>query len=272
MTPEFNQESVGLTNMIAVSTTNPTANQPSILIADSLPGLRHHASTVVRKLSASLDQIYEAADGQSAVDLAQTHSPELIIIDVAMPGVNGIKAAAQIWSRNPSAKILFWTQYHREVYIRDLRRIVPQQAIHGYVLKNHTDDTLIHAITSVWLHDNPYIDPQVRAANKASHTGSDLTEREFETLQDLALGLTEKAISSRRHISVRGVQCRVAALYGKLRTAGYPRSNALSGTEMFNQRARTLFEAVKRGLIEPETLCAWERELDLWVSTNYSSR
>jgi len=272
MTPEFNAETAYLTNMNAASTTSHAANQPSILIADSLPGLRLYASTVVRKVSTSLGQIHEAADGQAAIDHAQRYCPELIIMDVAMPGVNGIKAAAQIWAANPSAKILFWTQYHREVYIRDLTRIVPEQAIHGYVLKNHADDTLIHAITSVWLHDNPYIDPQVRAASKPSQTGGDLTDREFETLQDLALGLTEKAISSRRHISIRGVQCRVAALYSKLRTAGYPRTNQASGAEMFNQRARTLFEAVKRGLIEPETLCAWEKELDIWVSTQYSSR
>ncbi len=269
MTPEYNPETAYLANMNVASTKNLAASQPSILIADSLPGLRLYASTIVRKVSTSLGQIYEAADGQSAIDLALKYSPELIIMDVAMPGVNGIKAATQIWSVNPSAKILFWTQYHREVYIRDLGRIVPDQAIHGYVLKNHADDTLIHAITSVWLQDNPYIDPQVRAASKPNRAGGGLTDREFETLQDLALGLSERAISSRRHISIRGVQCRAAALYSKLRTKRDVFANEASGTELFNPRGRMLFEAVKRGLIEPDSLMAWEGELEAWVNKEF---
>lgn len=268
MTSEFNPEAAYFISTTAVTGSSQTVQSSSVLIADSLPGLRHYASSVLRKISSSIAQIYEAADGQSAVDAARKFQPALIIMDVAMPGVNGIKAAAQIWSVNPSAKILFWTQYHREVYIRDLGRIVPDEAIHGYVLKNHADDTLIHAITSVWLHDNPYIDPQVRAMSKPNRMGGGLTDRELEILQDLAVGLTEKAISTRRHISLRGVQCRAASLYSKLLASRKVETDS-GDTDLFNPRARALFEAVKRGLIEPETLSAWERDLNSWLNQEF---
>ena len=186
-----------------------------ILIADSLPGLRSYAGKIVKSLTERYVNIVEAEDGQAVVELARAHAPELVIMDVSLTQLNGIKAAAEIWHHKPDTKILFWTQYHREVYVRDLRRIVPVEAVHGYVLKNHTDDKLRYAILSVWLHSNPYTDPDVRQS-MLPNPREMLSDHEFETLQDLVLGLTEKAISMRRNISVRGVQCRTAAVYNKL--------------------------------------------------------
>ena len=262
-----------------------------ILIADSLPGLRSYAGKIVKSLTERYVNIVEAEDGQAVVELARAHAPELVIMDVSLTQLNGIKAAAEIWHHKPDTKILFWTQYHREVYVRDLRRIVPVEAVHGYVLKNHTDDKLRYAILSVWLHSNPYTDPDVRQS-MLPNPREMLSDHEFETLQDLVLGLTEKAISMRRNISVRGVQCRTAAVYNKLlpnkragagstTSAGAGSVGAIHGpeasasgassdpilSEVFNPRARAFFEAVKRGLVEPDTLAAWEKDLDVWLRT-----
>ena len=262
-----------------------------ILIADSLPGLRSYAGKIVKSLTERYVNIVEAEDGQAVVELARAHAPELVIMDVSLTQLNGIKAAAEIWHHKPDTKILFWTQYHREVYVRDLRRIVPVEAVHGYVLKNHTDDKLRYAILSVWLHSNPYTDPDVRQS-MLPNPREMLSDHEFETLQDLVLGLTEKAISMRRNISVRGVQCRTAAVYNKLLpnkrggagstasagagsvAAGHGPDASASGassdprlSEVFNPRARAFFEAVKRGLVEPDTLAAWEKDLDVWLRT-----
>lgn len=253
---------------------DPTA--VTVLIADSLTGLRNHAAKIVKALTERPTNILEATDGPSLVELATAYSPELVIMDVALPLLNGIKAAAEIWSLKPDTKILFWTQSHREVHMRDLGRIVPRQAVWGYVLKNQADDKLRYAITSVWFHSNPYIDPEVRLSLLATQQ-TPLSENEFETLQDLVLGLTEKAISMRRHISVRGVQCRTAAVYNKL-LPGKRGSAAAGGTgatasgdpmlsDVFNPRARMFFEAVRRGLVEPDTLAVWERDLDIWLRT-----
>lgn len=243
---------------------NLEPNAACVLIADSLQGMRAYAAKIVRSVCPSAVNIVEAADGNAVLELTKEWSPDLVIMDVAMPVLNGIKAAAEIWRFNPRTKILFWTQYHREVYVRDLGRIVPAEAIHGYVLKNQADDKLRYAIQAVWMHDNPYIDPHVRESMRPSHTAA-LSDIEFETLQDLALGLTEKAISMRRHISVRGVQCRTAAIYNKL----LPGKKAAAGDsligDVFNPRARMFFEAIKRGLVEPDALAAWEQDLDAWL-------
>lgn len=276
-----------------------------VVIADSLPGLRSYAAKIVKSLTEKYVTVIEAEDGQTVVELAKAHAPELVIMDVSLPLLNGIKAAAEIWHHKPDTKILFWTQYHREVYVRDLRRIVPNEAVHGYVLKNHSDDKLRYAILSVWFHSNPYTDPDVRQS-MLPNPREMLSDHEFETLQDLVLGLTEKAISMRRNISVRGVQCRTAAVYNKLlpgkrggagsasagglgATANAAAGSAGAGSagsgaglgsgsglgpssdpilsEVFNPRARAFFEAVKRGLVEPDSLAAWEKDLDVWLRT-----
>src|SRR5262249_31065662 len=108
-----------------------------ILIADSLPGLRSYAANIVKGVTERYLHIVDAEDGEAVMQLAKAHAPELVILDGSLPRLNGIKAAAEIWQQKPDTKILFWTQYHREVYVRDLRRIVPPEAVHGYVLKNH---------------------------------------------------------------------------------------------------------------------------------------
>lgn len=257
-----------MASISAASAQSGKLQQGCVLIADPLAGLRSYAAGIVSGVSLQLPRFIEAATGPQVIEMARMHNPELVIMDVAMPIVNGIKAAAEIWATNPNIKILFWTQYHREVYVRDLGRIVPDHAIHGYLLKNHSDDKLKHAILSVWIHDNPYIDPELRGARPANKDSA-LSDREFETLQDLALGLTERGIARRRHISIRGVQCRVAALYTKLIPARGRQPEDSATNELFSLRGRMLFEAMKRGLIETDALSGWEAELQAWLRNEY---
>jgi len=167
-------------------------------------------------------------------------------------------------------KILFWSQYHREAYVRELGKIVPDEAIHGYALKSESDEKLAYAITSVLLHDNPYIDPLVRGVQaRLQSKDQSLTDVEYETLLDTVLGLTDKAIAARRHISVRGVQNRLSMLLAKLVGGEDAHLRETAGMEIFNPRARVVTEALKRGLIDTDELAVLDKDLDDWLCEEF---
>jgi DNA-binding NarL/FixJ family response regulator len=238
-----------------------------VLIAEDLTGMRNYAAEAIRKLYANNVEIIEAVNGQDCVSLALEHSPDLIIMDIAMPLVNGIKAAQQIWSRIPTMKILFWSQYHREIYVRDLARILPDDAIHGYILKSESDDKFEYAVTCILKHNNPYIDPVVRnIKSRLTKKDESLSDIEYETLIDICLGLTDKAIARRRHVSVRGVQNRVSILEAKLLKGQNVVARESSGLEVFNTRSRAIFEAFKRGLVDHDILDEMDQEMKEWMA------
>jgi DNA-binding NarL/FixJ family response regulator len=175
-----------------------------VLIVEDVAALRQHAARLAKSIAPNAIEVTEASNGTEGLSLARSMEPDLIIMDISMPDMSGIKVAKEIWLEKPMRRILFWSQYHREAYVRELGKIVPDDAIHGYALKSETDDKLIYAITSVLLHDNPYIDPVVRGVQARIHSkDGSLSDVEYETLMDVAVGLTDKAIAARRHISVR---------------------------------------------------------------------
>lgn len=241
-----------------------------VLIIEDVAALRQHASRLVSEAVAGVE-IAAAENGLEGLRLARSLNPELIIMDIAMPELNGIKAAQQIWSAAPARKILFWSQYHREAYVRELGRIVPDEAIHGYVLKSETDAKFTEAIVSVLCHDNPYIDPLVRGVQERLRSKDNaLSDVEYETLLDIATGLTDKAIARRRHISVRGVQNRLSMLLDKLVKGLDAHLRETAQMEVFNPRTRVVFEALKRGLLDPEEVSNLENGVLDWLSDEFA--
>jgi DNA-binding NarL/FixJ family response regulator len=97
-----------------------------------------------------------------------------------------------------------------------------------------------------------------------------LTDVEYETLLDVAVGLTDKAIAARRHISVRGVQNRLSMLLEKLVKGEDAHLRESAEMEVFNPRTRIVFEAVKRGLLDPDEISRLERDLAEWLAEEYS--
>jgi DNA-binding NarL/FixJ family response regulator len=242
-----------------------------ILIVEDVAALRQHAAAVARAIAPSTIEIVEASNGVEGLNLARSIEPDMIIMDISMPGMNGIKAAKEIWAEFPTRKILFWSQFHREAYVRELGKIVPDDAIHGYALKSETDEKLSYAISSVLLHDNPYIDPVVRNVQTRLMSREDsLTDVEYETLLDVAVGLTDKAIAARRHISVRGVQNRLSMLLEKLVKGEDAHLRESASIEVFNPRTRIVFEAIKRGLLDPDEIARLEAELAEWLEEEYN--
>lgn len=238
-----------------------------VLIAEDLTGMRNHAAELIRKMYPENAEIHEAVNGQDCVRLAIEHRPDLIVMDIAMPLTNGIKAAQQIWSRMPATRILFWSQYHREIYVRDLAKILPDEAIHGYILKSESDEKFEYAVNCILKHNNPYIDPVVRnIKSRLTKKDESLSDIEYETLVDICLGLTDKAIARRRHVSVRGVQNRVSILEAKLLKGQNVIARENSGLEVYNTRARAIFEAFKRGLIDHDMLDEMDQEMREWMA------
>jgi DNA-binding NarL/FixJ family response regulator len=245
-----------------------------ILIAEDLPSLREHAQKLIQKLFSekghAITAIDSAQNGLEAVRLAAAKKYDLILMDVAMPELNGIKAASEIWAKQPATKILFWSQYHYEAYIRELGKIVPDEAIHGYVLKTESDEKVVEAINSIVFLDLPYIVPAVEAVKaRLKDRSSAVTDLEYETLLDIAAGLTDKAIAQKEHISYRGAQNRLSMLLSKLLKGeeGYIKETA--GIEIYNPRARLIFEALKRGLITQVDLSSHGQGVDEWLYSEF---
>jgi DNA-binding NarL/FixJ family response regulator len=241
-----------------------------ILIVDDVAALRQHVRKLIEEKLDAAVEVVEVGNGPDAIKLNQEINPDLIIMDISMAQMTGIKAAEQIWAQNPTRKILFWSQYHRESYVRELGKIVPDEAIHGYALKSETDEKLVYAITSVLVHSNPYIDPLVRGVEtRLKCKDQSVTDVEYETLLDIAMGLTDRAIAARRHISVRGVQNRLSLLLDKLVAGKDAHLKEAAGIEIYNPRIRVLLEALKRELIDVDQLPALDHELDKWLCEEF---
>jgi DNA-binding NarL/FixJ family response regulator len=246
-----------------------------LLIVEDIQALRQYVAGLVRETLDDRPQIIEATNGIEGLRMYASEKPSMVIMDIVMPEINGLKAAQQIWKQNPAAKILFWSQFHREAYVRELGRIVPEEAVHGYTLKGESPDKLKHAVLSVFVHNNPYIDPKVRSdKSRVRARDNDLSDVEYETLVDVMLGLTDRAIAARRSISVRGVQNRLASLLNKLVQKEHWALQKTAGMEIYNPRTRVIYEALKRGFITVDELLHFEDYLDDWLikDLNYSKR
>lgn len=241
-----------------------------ILIVEDMPALRQHARQVIEKTVANGVEIVEATNGLEGVKIAKMSAPDLTLMDISMPELNGVKAAEEIWEANKQARILFWSQFHREAYVRTLGRIVPDEAIHGYLLKGESDDKLAFAIESVLLKGDPYIDPVVQGVqNRLRSKDESLTDTEYETLLDVAIGMTDRAIAARRHISVRGVQNRLSMLLSKLVKGQETHLRESAGMEIFNPRTRIVYEGIKRGLVDPDDLPKLDGEVWDWLEDEF---
>lgn len=242
----------------------------TILIVEDLPALREHAAKVVRETLGQDVQIVEAGSGTQGLEMARKHDPDFILLDINMPDMSGVKVAEQIWKDKPTKKILFWSQFHKESYVRAIAKILPDEAIHGYALKGEVSQNLAYAIASVYTHDNSYIDPVVRGVQaKLQSKDGAFNDVEYETLIDIAIGLTDRAIAKRRHISVRGVQKRISALLEKLLHGENEYLKESAGMEVLNPRTRLLCVAFKRGLLNAEELDEPEKKMFDWLDKEF---
>ena len=232
-----------------------------VLIVEDDPLHRAYLREQVGLALPECTEVIEATNGLEAEQLARHHATAHIVMDLQMARRNGIEAARTIWREQPTRRILFWSNYSDEAYVRGVSRIVPAGAAYGYVLKSAADDRLKLALRGIFVENQCVIDNEVRGMQQGrSAQTSALTEAEYEILIDIALGLTDRTIARRRHLSPRSVQNRLTQIYSKLEIYG-----KASPDTAFNLRARAVTAAILRKLLNLGALERAEADLQTWL-------
>jgi DNA-binding NarL/FixJ family response regulator len=228
-----------------------------------------HRSYLHEAICASLpecEMVIEAQNGKEGEKLARDHKSAHVVMDLQMNNRNGIEAARTIWNERPDTRILFWSNYSDEAYVRGVSRIVPDGAAYGYVLKSASDERLRLALRSIFIEAQCVIDREVRGMQQKSlGHAKGFSDSEYEILVDIALGLTDRSIARRRGLSLRSVQNRLQQLYEKLEV--YQNSSEDNEDGRFNLRARAVTVALLRKLLNYSALERAEAELSEWLSS-----
>ncbi|MFC0245921.1 response regulator [Falsochrobactrum ovis] len=235
-----------------------------VLIVEDDPLHRAYLGEAVRAALPECSALYEATNGLEGEKLARDYRSAHIVMDLQMDERNGIEAARTIWKENPETRILFWSNYADEAYVRGVSRIVPEGAAYGYVLKSASDDKLKLALRSIFVEAQCVIDREVRGLQQKSQGHlRGFSESEYEILIDIALGLTDRVIARRRNLSLRSVQSRLQQLYDKL---GVYQEKSDPNESHFNLRSRAVTVALLRKLLNYNALERANTELRDWLA------
>jgi DNA-binding NarL/FixJ family response regulator len=165
----------------------------------------------------------EATTGRQAVDMARRLKPDVVVMDLSLPELNGLDATRQILKDSPRSEILVLTMHHSEELARD----VLQAGARGYVLKSDADQSLIAAVKSLREH-KPFLSSRVTEfvlddylrrtdASDEALSHETVTAREREIIQLLAEGKSNKEAASTLGISVKTIEAHRANIMRKLR-------------------------------------------------------
>ena len=173
------------------------------------------------KLEPDIDIVGTAEDGAEAVEMVADEKPDLVLMDLKMPIMNGVEATRQIMMKYPQVKVLVLTTYADDEWLFD----AIQAGASGYLLKDTPREELIRAVRGTAA-GKTYIDPSIakkvldqvssRQTQPATLVTSKLTEREVEVLRLIATGLSNADIADRLFLSDGTVRNHVSAILTKL--------------------------------------------------------
>jgi DNA-binding NarL/FixJ family response regulator len=207
----------------------------NVLLADDHPMFRQGLKNLLQREGPKV--VAEAEDGRSAVELARTTRPDVAILDLTMPLLNGIDAARAIMAACPMTRTILLTMHSEDQYILEALRA----GVHGYVLKSQAAGDLIQAMRDV-RRGLTYVSPGIsRAVIECYRAGSDrerdpLSLREREVLQLVAEGRTTKEVAALLGISSKTVESHRGRLMGKLGV---------------HETASLVRYAIRQGIIQP---------------------
>lgn len=233
-----------------------------LLVEDDIMHVNFLKEMVTSALPEASD-ILVASNGKEGEIQARQYNISAIVMDLRMKGRNGIEAARTIWSERPETRILFWSNYSDEAYLRGIARIVPDDASYGYVLKTASEARMRLALRSVLIEAQIVIDREIHHIQQWNNrSGDTLNEVELVILTDLAIGLPDKSIAKRRKLSLRTVQNRLLSIYEKLDVSDL---DPIGGEIRLNKRVRAVSKAITSQIINAESIRAAEKELSLWL-------
>lgn len=190
-----------------------------VLIADDHALVREGIRYVLDQ-DPDITVVAEASNGREAIDLAQQHTPDVVVLDINMPQLSGLEAAAQLRELAPDLRLLLLSMHDQAEYVREGLRI----GTHGYILKDSAGKDLREAIRTVFAGEM-FLSPAIAARLEEFETVdmdsptakfAQLTPRERDVLGRIARGLTNKAIAAELGISRRTVEAHRESLMRKL--------------------------------------------------------
>jgi len=206
-----------------------TLNIIRILTVDDHPLLRKGIAALVNT-EPDLKLIAEASNGKEAVDAFRSHQPDITLMDLQMPGMDGLEAIEAIRREFPEARIIVLTTYSGDVQV--LRAL--KAGARGYMLKGNVHKELLDTIRAVHA-GQKRIPPEI-AAELADHAADDaLTEREIDVLRLIGTGNSNKQIADQLSIGEATVKSHMTNILSKLGA---------------NDRAHAVTIGLKRGIIE----------------------
>lgn len=195
-------------------------NKLRVVLVDDHEVVRQGLRTLVER-QPDMEVVGEAGDGRAALNVVPQVKPDVVVMDVSMPELNGINATRQLLGSDPSLKILALTVHEERSYLRELLAI----GACGYLLKRVAADELVYAIRRV-AEGGVYLDgrllPDVLdtyfrpVGREALEIRSHLTSREEEVIRLIARGFSNKEIASKLSVSVKTVETHKARSLDKL--------------------------------------------------------
>lgn len=185
------------------------ATELRIVVADDHPVVLAGVKALIES-SGDMIVVGEAVDGQTAVRLTTDLKPDVLVLDVSMPGLGGTKVAERLRESSPRSRILVHTVHEDVGYLRQMLEL----GVNGYILKRSSGDQLVRAIRFV-ADGGVYIDPLIAGKLVGGSTqkqdvqirpGAELSERENEVLKLTAAGYSHKEIATQLNVSVKSVE------------------------------------------------------------------
>jgi NarL family two-component system response regulator LiaR len=192
-----------------------------ILLAEDHVIVREGTRDLIQR-EPDMEVVGEASDGEEAIDLTKKLHPDVVIMDIAMPRLNGIEATKQIKTLYPSISILILTAYDNDQYIF----AILEAGAAGYLLKNVRGRDLVDAIHAVHAGESVLYPTVARrvishlispvSSTTEVQTTEPLSEREMEVLKLAAKGMSNKDIAEELFLSSRTVQAHLGNIFNKL--------------------------------------------------------
>jgi DNA-binding NarL/FixJ family response regulator len=193
-----------------VPTETKEENAMRVLLADDHAVLRAGTRRILED-EPDMEVVGEAGDGREAVALAERTRPDIVLLDITMPDVDGIAACQGLRRVAPDARILVLTAHDRRAYVRALYRL----GAAGYVLKSASAIELVAAIRRVYAGEQVYAAALLDDRGRHDASGV-LTARELGVVRELARGRTNREIALSLGLSENTIEFHVRNLYAKL--------------------------------------------------------